>query len=328
MSLTVSQDEGTTIITVTSNPKSKWPVLCQILGSLFCSDSPVCSVSEDSKETDTERAFGIVLIKVAVMNIMLGCFGFVFFYITSTWANSMLTFGRLHIVMVFPVLQLCVAVSFCVLTVESLCKKGGSAKLVEDKTAESRSDSSPLGHSCNMTLTASQDMKDILKDAHTTLGIPQIIVGVMNITAGYFGFVPSFWIGGVFLVVGIMCVLAVMFPSPRMLVILVILNIVSAALAVLAFVLFSAELALGWHHYSSDNDFAKCLQEGKTSTETCLYRGLNQIMLSLLQLFVTISFCVLTGKALCKKDEDAKVVEDPELHKPLLEDDSAAPDEH
>ncbi|ROL41440.1 hypothetical protein DPX16_6838 [Anabarilius grahami] len=198
MSLTVSQDEGTTVITVTSNPNSKWPVLCQILGSLFCSDSPVCSVSEDSEETDTKRAFG----------------------------------------------------------------------LVEDKTSESRSDSSPFGHSCNTTLTVSQ------------------------------------------------------------LVILVILNIVSAALAVLAFVLFSAELALGWHHYSSDNDFAKCVQEGKTSTETCLYRGLNQIMLSVLQLCVTISFCVLTGKVLWKKDEDAKAVEDPELHKPLLEEDSAAPDEH
>ncbi len=32
------------------------------------------------------------------------------------------------------------------------------------------------------------------------------------------------------------------------------------------------------------------------------------IVLSVLQLCVTISFCVLTGKALCKKDEDVKVL--------------------
>ncbi|RXN38420.1 transmembrane protein 176A-like [Labeo rohita] len=45
------------------------------------------------------------------------------------------------------------------------------------------------------------------------------------------------------------------------------------------------------------------------------------IVLSVVQLCVTITFCVLTGKALCKKDEDEKL--DPELYQPLLEDDTA-----
>ncbi|ROL41441.1 hypothetical protein DPX16_6839 [Anabarilius grahami] len=237
MSLTVSQDEGTTVIIITSNPKNKWPIFCQILGSLF--SSPVCSVSEDSKDklTDTQRASG----------------------------------------------------------------------LVEDKTSESRSGicqySSLFGHSCNMTLPASQ-----------------------------------------FLVVGIMCVLAVEVPSPRLLVFLVILNIVSAVVAVLAFVLYSAELTTGnslncdeyhYRHHSSYNDFANGALEGKTSIEICLYyRDLNQMILggldimmtvlSILQLFVTIGFCVLTGKALFTLAEDAKAVEDPELHKPLLEEVTAS----
>jgi len=59
MSLTVSQVEGMTVITITSNPKSKCPGLCQILVSLFC--SPVSFVSEDMKEklTDTQRTFGV-----------------------------------------------------------------------------------------------------------------------------------------------------------------------------------------------------------------------------------------------------------------------------
>ncbi|XP_067253111.1 uncharacterized protein tmem176l.3a [Chanodichthys erythropterus] len=337
MSLTVSQDEGTTIITITSNPKNKWPIFCQILGYLFCSDSPVCSVSEDSKDklTDTQRTSGTVQKIVAVKNFVFCCFVFILFYLMG--------FGKLHSqVIVLSVLQLCVVMFFCVLTVKSLNMKGGSAKLVEDKTAESRSDSSPLGHSFNMTLTASQDMKEKLTDTHTALGIVQIIVGVMNIIMGCFGFVSSFWIGGVFLVVGIMCVHAVTFPSPRLLLILVILNIVSAALAITAVVLFSMDLTMGnslncyngYPYYSSSNDFLKhSLKE--SNFETCLYYwNLNQIIiggleimmivLSVLQLCVTISFCVLTGKALCKKDEDAKVVEDPELQKPLLEDYTAA----
>lgn len=47
MSLAVSHGEGVTVITITSNPKSKWPILCQILGSLC--HSPVCAVSQQVK---------------------------------------------------------------------------------------------------------------------------------------------------------------------------------------------------------------------------------------------------------------------------------------
>lgn len=70
MSLTVSQSEGTTVITITSNPKSKCPGLCQILVSLFC--SPVCFVSEDMKEklTDTQRTFGVSE-KLALTEILI-----------------------------------------------------------------------------------------------------------------------------------------------------------------------------------------------------------------------------------------------------------------
>lgn len=39
----ISRAEGVTVYTVQSNPKSKWPLLCQILGTMCY--SPVCSVS-------------------------------------------------------------------------------------------------------------------------------------------------------------------------------------------------------------------------------------------------------------------------------------------
>uniref|UniRef100_A0A9J8B8B4 Transmembrane protein 176l.3a n=1 Tax=Cyprinus carpio carpio TaxID=630221 RepID=A0A9J8B8B4_CYPCA len=323
MSLTVSQGEGMTVITVASNPKSRWPVLCQILGSLCYGPVSIASQEMEEKLTDTQRVIGIVQIVVAVMNLVLGCFGIIFFFVTTS-ANSI----------VLSVLQLCVAISFCVLTIKSLCKKGGSAKLVENTTSESRSGKSqyslPFGHSCSMTLALNQDMEDKLTDTHTALGTVQIMVGVMNITVGFFGFVFAFWIGGVFLVVGIMCVLAVMFPHPRLLVITVALNVVSAALAITTAVLYSIDLAMGsslscyreHYYYSSNNDWPA---HKKSNLSQMMLGGLDimMIVLSVLQLCVTISFCVLTGKALCKKDEDAKSVEDPKLHKPLLEDDTA-----
>ncbi|CAM4704652.1 unnamed protein product [Leuciscus chuanchicus] len=288
MSLTMSQVEGMTVITITSNPKSKCPGLCQILVSLFC--SPLYFVSEDMKEklTDTQITFGIVQILVAVMNFVLGCFGFIFFFMTSAWASRMESFGGLNItVMVLAALQLCVAVSFLLLTLKSLCKRRGSAKLVENKTSETRSGLCPYPfpfvHSCNMTRTVSQDIKEKLAVTHTALGIPQIIVGVMNITMGCFGFVSSFWIGGVFLVVGIMCVLAVKFPSPRLLIFLVILNIISAALAITAVLLYSMDLSMGnssdcveGYYYHSSYQRA----QRESNFETCLYyRDLNQVMI-------------------------------------------------
>uniref|UniRef100_A0A672S618 Uncharacterized protein n=1 Tax=Sinocyclocheilus grahami TaxID=75366 RepID=A0A672S618_SINGR len=121
----------------------------------------------------------------------------------------------------------------------------------------------------------------------------------------------------------------------------IILNVVSAGLAITAVVLYSVDLANshtyencenGSYHQSRYNGYGYSYEtpspEDNRRKEMCLFyknlienifRGLDimMIVLSVLQLCVTISFCVLTGKALCKKDED-----DSELHKPLLEDDT------
>ncbi|KAK9961434.1 hypothetical protein ABG768_009222 [Culter alburnus] len=251
MSLTVSQGEGMTVITVTPNTKSKWPVLCQILRLLCC--SPVCSVSQDMKGklTNSHIAFGVVQMIFGIINIVLGivmtCLGLY-------WSMDRMAMG-------------------------------------------------------------------------------------------------PFWLGSVFLVAGIVCILAAKFPSSCLLVIGMIVNVVSAALAITAVALYSVDLAnshTGYYYscdqiYSSYSGYSRYdydryrtpSPEENMRMETCVYyknltemvfRGIDimMIVLSVLQLCVTISFCVLTGKALCKKDEDAKVVEDPEIHKLLLEDTAGA----
>ncbi|XP_048009419.1 transmembrane protein 176A-like [Megalobrama amblycephala] len=241
MSLTVSQGEGMTVITVSSNPNSKWPVLCQILASLCC--SPLCSVSQDMKGklTNTHIAFGVVQMIVGILNIVVGI---MFTCLGLHWNTDIKTMG-------------------------------------------------------------------------------------------------PFWLGSVFLVAGIVCILAAKFPTSCLLVTGMILNIVNAALAITAVALFSVDLANShtgnYYDYSCDysgyDQYIMPSPEEKRKTGTCLYyknltemvfRVLHIMMIVylVLQLCVTISFCVLTGKALCKKDKDAK---DPELYKQLLEDDTAVP---
>ncbi|ROL41445.1 hypothetical protein DPX16_6843 [Anabarilius grahami] len=159
------------------------------------------------------------------------------------------------------------------------------------------------------------------------VGILNIVVGIMFTCLGLhwntdIKTMGPFWLGSV-LVTGM------------------ILNIVNAALAITAVALFSLDLAnshTGYYYdyscdYSGYDHYIMPSPEEKRKTETCLYyKNLTEmvfrvidimmIVLLVLQLCVTISFCVLTGKALCKKDEEAK---DPELYKQLLEDDTAVP---
>ncbi|XP_065154937.1 uncharacterized protein [Paramisgurnus dabryanus] len=242
MSLTMSQGDGVTVITVSTNPKSKWPILCQILGTLCY--SPVCSVAHDMKGklTETLTALGIVQMIVGIINIAMGIF-----LVSIYWYSS------------------------------------------------------------------------ILRDLQA-----------------------PFWLGGMFLAVGIVCILAAKFPSPCVLVIAVILNIVSAALAITAIVLHSVELAAelypscGYNNYSPYEDYITKSPEQIKDQEICLYykplnqvilRGVNimMIVLAVLQLCVTISFSVVTLKALCKKSGDAQSVENPQRYKPLLEDATGSP---
>ncbi|XP_050971515.1 membrane-spanning 4-domains subfamily A member 12-like [Labeo rohita] len=200
MSLTVSQGKGETVITFTSNPNSKWPILCQILGSLC---SPVCAVS--------------------------------------------------------------------------------------------------------------QHMKLKMMGVYTALGIVQLLVGLLSIVTGilisfyglyHYNIVPSdapFWLGGVFLAVGMVTVVAVQFPSSCLLLIAVVLNNVSTVLAVIGLAMYSCDLSssLPYQMISGALD-------------------ITMLIFFALQLCVTLSFSIL----ICSKEETilcGKFVENPQFYKPLKE---------
>ncbi|XP_036414829.1 transmembrane protein 176B-like [Colossoma macropomum] len=242
MSLTMTKAEGVTVFTVTSNPKSKWPLICQLLSTMCC--SPICFVS--------------------------------------------------------------------------------------------------------------QSMKQQLGRTHTALGTLQILVGLMNVGFGcifrnmgsYFSVLwdGCFWLGAVFIAAGIVCILAEKFPSSCLLSFTVLVNLVSAALAFTATVFYSIDLAwLPQRYDCNQRDYgygygyyeATPSPQKKAQMENCernqhifkmVYGGLDilMIVLSLLQICVTISSCVLILKTLCKKKTEDEM-EDPELHKPLIEEVLSSP---
>ncbi|XP_059360430.1 membrane-spanning 4-domains subfamily A member 10 [Carassius carassius] len=207
MSLAVSHGEGVTVITITSNPKSKWPIVCQILGSLC--QSPMCAVSQH--------------VKAKMMGIYMA------------------------------------------------------------------------------------------------LGIMQIILGLLNLMTGIL-FMSSgihdyimvsnapFWLGGVFLVVGVVSIVAACFPSYFLLLVTVVLNKVSAVLAMIGLAMYAWDLMSFkvFMHYDEKN-YDKMIRETLDIT---------MMIFSALQLCVTLSFSVLTLKELCETNS----VEDPQLYKPLKED--------
>ncbi|XP_013880091.1 transmembrane protein 176A [Austrofundulus limnaeus] len=73
MSLTMNKADGVTVFTLTSDPGSRWPPLCQILRSICC--SPVCcSVSEHLRriQRSSLSVLGALQIIVGLLSIGLG----------------------------------------------------------------------------------------------------------------------------------------------------------------------------------------------------------------------------------------------------------------
>ncbi|KAM3873011.1 uncharacterized protein ACN63O_002000 [Diretmus argenteus] len=72
MSVTMTKAEGVTVFTMTSNHKSSWPPICQILGAL-CYSPRCCSVSQLLRRAQgsSQSALGTMQIMIGLLNIGL-----------------------------------------------------------------------------------------------------------------------------------------------------------------------------------------------------------------------------------------------------------------
>ncbi|XP_059922093.1 uncharacterized protein LOC132468374 [Gadus macrocephalus] len=198
---------------------------------------------------------------------------------------------------------------------------------------------------CNV----SQKLRSVLGTSHSALGAMQVMVGLINIGLGgvlstsgpsyllwELGYFP-FWMGSLFIVFGFLCILSEKFPSLCLVVSSVTAQLSGVGFSITAVVLYFINLFSGeggswpcednrydfgsWStgapiDYSSDME--KCLKG--LSIIKAILRGVNGllIILSVLQLCLSISCVVLGIKAVKKGFKKEKKSEDIEQYSPLL----------
>ncbi|XP_023140388.2 transmembrane protein 176B isoform X2 [Amphiprion ocellaris] len=204
--------------------------------------------------------------------------------------------------------------------------------------------------------SVSQQLRRIQRTSQSVLGTLQIMVGLLNLGFGAVLFgseggvgwqirhtVFPFWLGALFIVFGIVCILSEKYPSPCLVILTLVLNLAGVAFAITAIVMYSINVAniyLGYWYCDRDHYYYGYGRHHTTTTpsperdvlqEKCLearelaqmlLRGINGVLivLSVLELCVVISSVVLGIKALrSRQKESNKSAEEPESFKPLLD---------
>ncbi|XP_008322238.1 membrane-spanning 4-domains subfamily A member 8-like [Cynoglossus semilaevis] len=193
--------------------------------------------------------------------------------------------------------------------------------------------------------SVSKHMKSAGGKSQTLLGTIQIMVGLLNIGLGVILMASntsswmmddtkySVWLGVLFMLFGIMCILSENFPSPCLVTLNVILNMAGVIFAITAITLYIVDLTGLWFRWMCSNDrydytdvtlspesMEKCL-EGKHLV-VMLSQSIHSVLivLSVLELCVTISSTVLGIKALVHHNKARlEIADEPALHQPLLE---------
>nr|XP_046255872.1 transmembrane protein 176B-like isoform X2 [Scatophagus argus]XP_046255873.1 transmembrane protein 176B-like isoform X2 [Scatophagus argus]XP_046255874.1 transmembrane protein 176B-like isoform X2 [Scatophagus argus]XP_046255875.1 transmembrane protein 176B-like isoform X2 [Scatophagus argus] len=198
--------------------------------------------------------------------------------------------------------------------------------------------------------SVSQHLRRVQRSSQSVLGTLHIMIGLLNISLAAILFSGGrgsfwrleesgfpYWFGGILIVFGIVNIVSEKYPSPCLVIISVILNLVGVASAIAGIVLYSINIAhirLWWicnrYDYSDYNTPApsqrdhvfkeECL-EGK-ELALMLLRSINAVLivLSVLELCVAFSSVVLGIKALRSSEKsNNKSTDEPELYKALLD---------
>ncbi|KAJ4931454.1 hypothetical protein JOQ06_025749 [Pogonophryne albipinna] len=196
--------------------------------------------------------------------------------------------------------------------------------------------------------SVSQHLRRLQNTSQTVLGTLQIMVGLLNIGIGaILVFSPfthwdmtafSFWLGALFMLFGIVSILSEKYPSPCLVIVNVILNLAGVGFAIAAITLYSLRMANIWLYWLCEHDnnqyyyhHSPTASSGERSMQQkcleikhmmlILLRSMHGllIVLSALELCLTISSAVLGIKALKRRGKDEKMNEEPEYYKPLLD---------
>ncbi|XP_043974256.1 transmembrane protein 176B-like [Gambusia affinis] len=203
--------------------------------------------------------------------------------------------------------------------------------------------------------SASQQLRAVLKTPLSVLAAIHMMIGLLNIGLGaiyhmsystpyFFSFrYFPYWMGSLFIVFGIMCILSEKYPSPCLIILNVFVNLVGAVLAITAivfcsllegdvYVWLSCDERRYYDYYSyrrttpSPYIKEKCL-ESKAMIEMLLRSILGVLLvLAVVELCVAISSAVLGIKALRRtSSKPNKTSDESEYFKPLLEEVTTEP---
>ncbi|KAK2844985.1 hypothetical protein Q5P01_011644 [Channa striata] len=162
----------------------------------------------------------------------------------------------------------------------------------------------------------------------TAIGTVQIMVGLFNIGLGpgrtstspgdLTSLGAAYWLGSVFIVTGILSIVAGQFPSSCLLGFTVFMNIVGAIFAITGIVLYFVDLSnaslLRLCDQSSNNVSVygdSCRHVALFAQKLIRTTDITLIALALLQLHVSIRFAVLGIRALMKEKDGAEEAEEP-----------------
>ncbi|XP_053183858.1 transmembrane protein 176B-like isoform X2 [Scomber japonicus] len=202
--------------------------------------------------------------------------------------------------------------------------------------------------------SVSQQLRSVQKTSQSALGTLHIMIGLLNIGLGVVlwsdRFSPwwiiesmfPFWLGSLFILFGITCILSEKFPSRCLVIINVILNLAGVCFAIAGIVLYSINMVesgrLWWmcedDHYYDHYDYEyghharttaspspeKLIIQEKCLEAKALIRMLNRsmnavmIFMSALEIFLVISSAVIGIKALKSSQKGENKVEYAKLH--------------
>ncbi|MED6266300.1 hypothetical protein CHARACLAT_000677 [Characodon lateralis] len=154
------------------------------------------------------------------------------------------------------------------------------------------------------------------------LGTVQIMVGVFNLGLG-----PErvetypYWLGVLFIAAGVMSLFADWFPFRRLMGFSALVNIAGSIFSIVAVVLYALHLAsftvIGMCGILDDRNSNNCIFLANLAQRLLRGVDITMIVMSVLQLCVSISLSVLGIKALCCREKD-KDVTDIEIQQQLF----------
>ncbi|XP_033495855.1 membrane-spanning 4-domains subfamily A member 4A-like isoform X1 [Epinephelus lanceolatus] len=188
---------------------------------------------------------------------------------------------------------------------------------------------------CYSPICCSVNRGMIQTSVAVALGTIQVMVGLFNIGLGpgrtslhpddFAHLGAAYWLGGVFILAGIMSILAGRFPSRCLVISSVVINIIGSLITIAGVVLYAIDIfdvtganMCDWERYKSREDNDNCTSVMHFFQHIVVAMDITMIVLTVLQLCVSINMTLLGIKGVCTLRKGTQGGRADEVDQPLL----------